>query len=131
VFLLRIDVANAAGEYRGPEWMGEMPMQWRGAHNQADLSPRTVGRALESDMVGVFRDGGLRVLTLAGPSPLDKLSIWPSGCKLRLFFEARGAERDSPTLAVEVIWNGKFSEADDEMAHNNVVREVNAQLTDA
>ena len=118
VVLLGVERPDAHGIF-GMVWAGDVPLGWR--HQQAP-APRTVGPTAFADLCSVVKGGGFRLHPVVAP---NNLQVHHSGAvRMILHLQARSNEVDSNFLAVEVDWDGKWSDSKSEMVNHIKVREA-------
>lgn len=116
IFLLSVEERDAAGNYQRV-WNGRAALGWR---SDANPQPKKIGYTAECDLCHILKNP-LQI----GLSPIIPGEVpgpYTEECRIALTFQARGLERDSDLLRVEVSWDGKWSDDREQMMRHLVVR---------
>jgi hypothetical protein len=118
VFLLSVEAPDAAGQFK-PIWVGQTPLGWR---LDANPQPKKIGYTAECDLCHILQDPLSLNLSpiVVGQVP----SNFNQATRLRLTLRARGIERDSNELRVQIAWDGQWPDDRAEMSRHLVVELV-------
>lgn len=119
VALLHVEKARPDGTFQ-TIWEGDVPLQWRHMDPHA---PRAIGTPYDADLCSVVRGKWLELHPTV--TPLSLVTRYRESVRLRVTVQARGEECDSPSLQVEIAWDGQWPDDTEEMRKHLVVRELN------
>lgn len=126
VLLIRVEELDAADQFTAI-WTGAIPLKWR----YLGVDPATtkvVGHDAEADLVAFFKNGATTPHPFLLLQPLfapNRLRIDRVGrCQLRLVLLARGRQVESNYLTVDLAWNGKWPETEEDAKRHIVVKPV-------
>lgn len=126
VFLTSIEEPDAVGENR-LVWAGEVPFKWQHAEIRG-IQPRSLGSAQIVDLCNVVQSNEMglgkwvELDLLFTPSGIENPRR--NGFKLVLGIQAKSKEVDSNVLRLEIAWDGKWADGNDEMKRHLVVQRI-------
>lgn len=112
VDLLRIEMPASDGQYM-TAWQGSVPLNWR--HQTVFPRERKIGSDADCDLCSVVKGEWLALHPMLMPFTLEEFARCRDPIKMRLFVRACSVEGDSPTLQVDISWNGKWVDGAEEM----------------
>jgi hypothetical protein len=86
-------------------WSGAIPLHWR---DSPDPTPRTVGPAVEADLVKVLKEKWIALNPIWMPASLQSQSR--EAIRWRLTLQAQSVEAESKRLGVDITWDGNWAE---------------------
>jgi len=123
VSLLRIEQLGPGGLAQ-VTWAGEVPMTWR--NQQVSPLTRTIGQDYDCDLCSVGKDLGLSLALLI--FPINVPVQIKEACKIIVSLKAKGVRTDSPICRIEIGWNGKWDDGDDEMTGPLEIKQLEDEI---
>ena len=116
VFLTACDLVGGNGQYRRV-WTGEVPLRWR--HQELYPLFRTVGPAIDCDLVCIMKGKGVSLLPIVYPNNLP--IHWTDPFDMIVSAVVRHREGESIPYRIKITWDGKWHDGENELAQHFAV----------
>lgn len=113
VYLTASDFMGANGQYRRV-WTGEVPLRWR--HQELYPLFRTIGPAIDCDLVCIMKGNGVSLMPIMYPNNLQV--HWTDPFDMMLTVVVRHREGESKPYRIKIVWDGKWHDGESELAQH-------------
>jgi len=102
------------------DWEGDVQLKWK--HTNSIPQPGQVGKPVDYDLVSVNSECFVSLHPIAAATSLNRVRT--DRCRFRVWIQARATECDSPVVRIEMSWDGKWSEGNEEMSKHFIISEL-------